>query len=85
MGAPRTLNDIAPFSNMKRKELARTYRLLILELDFRIPSIDLLKCIARIKNKLNLSEKTKRHALHIMNDIKEIGYLLELLLTSCYW
>ena len=45
------------------------------ELDVKIPIVDPLKCIAKISNKINLSEKTKRQAINIMNDVtkKEIS------------
>jgi transcription initiation factor TFIIB len=69
MGISRTLNDIAELNNIKHKELARTYRLLVLELDLKVPLVDPLKCIARVANKTKLSEKTKRYAMNIMNDI----------------
>jgi transcription initiation factor TFIIB len=69
MGISRTLKDIATISNIKHKELARTYRLLVLELDLKVPLVDPLKCIARVANKTKLSEKTKRYAMSIMNDI----------------
>ena len=51
------------------------YRLMFFELDVKIPIVDPLKCIAKISNKINLSEKTKRQAINIMNDVtkKEIS------------
>jgi transcription initiation factor TFIIB len=75
MGTPRTLNDIATVNNMKRKELARNYRLLYFELDLRIPIIDPMKCIVKVANKANLTENTKRQALDIMSQAikKEIS------------
>jgi transcription initiation factor TFIIB len=75
MGISRTLKDITAVSNIKRKELAKMYRLMVFELDVKIPIVDPLKCIAKISNKLNLSEKTKRQAINIMNDVtkKEIS------------
>ncbi len=75
MGTPRTLNDIATVNNMKRKELARNYRLLYFELDLRIPIIDPMKCIVKVANKANLTENTKRLALDIMRQAikKEIS------------
>jgi transcription initiation factor TFIIB len=69
MGTPRTLKDIAAIGNIKRKELARMYRLMVFELDLKIPMVDPIKCIAMIANKVNLSERTKRQAMNIMNDI----------------
>jgi transcription initiation factor TFIIB len=67
MGTPRTLNDIATVNNMKRKELARNYRLLYFELDLRVPIIDPMKCIVKVANKAILSERTKRQAADIMS------------------
>lgn len=65
---PRTLNDIAAVSNAKRNDLARTYRLLLIELDLKVPLIDPLKYVIKIGSRLNLSEKTKRKAIKILND-----------------
>ena len=69
IGISRKLKDIATISNVKYKFLAKTYRLLVFELDLKIPVVDLMKCIAKVANKTNLSEKTKRKAMSIMNDI----------------
>jgi transcription initiation factor TFIIB len=72
-GTSRTLKDIAVIGNIKRKDLARTYRLLVLELDLKIPMVDPLKCIVKVANKANLSEKTKRQAMNIMHDVTRSG------------
>jgi transcription initiation factor TFIIB len=58
MGIPRTLDDIAIISNIKRKSIAKCYRQIIFELDLKIPIIDTTKCIARVANKVNLSDST---------------------------
>lgn len=68
VGAPRTLKEISLVSNIKRKEISRQYRLLVLELDIRIPSIDPAKCLARIANKIRLSEKVRHRAMRIMDE-----------------
>jgi transcription initiation factor TFIIB len=73
IGTSRTLKDIALTSNIKRKDIARTYRLLILELNYKIPMIDPVKCIVRVANKANLSEKTKRQAMDIMHRVTKSG------------
>jgi transcription initiation factor TFIIB len=70
-GVPKTMKDIATVSNIKRKNIARVYRQLLLELDYKVPNPDPVKCIAKIANKGNLTEKTKRHALDIMEKITE--------------
>jgi transcription initiation factor TFIIB len=67
LGTPRTLKDISVDSNVKLKEVARSYRLLYFELDLKTPLIDPLKCIVKVANKAKLSEKTKRQAAEMMS------------------
>ena len=76
MEIPRTLRDIAAASNIKRKHLAKAYRLLLIELDLKVPLVDQMKCIAKVANKANLSEKTKRQAISIMNEVRKDEILL---------
>jgi transcription initiation factor TFIIB len=68
---PRTLDDIANAANVKRKDIARCYRLLYRELDLKMPVIDSVQCIARISSKLDLSEKTKRYAIKVLQKAQE--------------
>ena len=63
VGTPWTLRDIAAASSVTRKDIARNYRMLLFELDFKVPNVDLMKCVAKVANKANLSEKTKRQAM----------------------
>jgi transcription initiation factor TFIIB len=72
-GAPRTLKDIAICTNMKRKDLARTYRLLVLELDLKIPMVDPIKCLVKVANRANLNEKITRKAISNMEVVIESG------------
>ncbi len=72
-GASRTLKDIAEIGNIKRKDLARIYRLVVMELDLKIPMIDPMKCIVRVANRANLSERTKRVAMNIMKGVTKSG------------
>jgi transcription initiation factor TFIIB len=69
LGIPKTLKEIAVANNTKRRTLAKSYRLLITELDIKIPIIDSTKCIIKISNTANLNEKTKRKAINIMYDL----------------
>jgi transcription initiation factor TFIIB len=66
-GTPRTLNEICKISNLKRKAISRQYRDMVIELDIRIPTVDPIKCIARIANQINLNQKIKQKAINIMN------------------
>jgi transcription initiation factor TFIIB len=65
------MKDIAAASNVKRKNIARVYRQLILELDYKVPNPDPVKCIVKLANNTNLSEKTKRQAFNIMKEVTE--------------
>jgi transcription initiation factor TFIIB len=69
MGTPRTLKDIASISNIKRKDIARNCRLLILQLDLKVSIADPMKCITKIANNANLTEKTKRQAMNMMKEV----------------
>jgi len=71
LGVSKTVKDIAAASNVKRKNIARVYRQLMLELDYKVPNTDPTKCIAKVANKANLTEKTKRQALNIMEKVTE--------------
>jgi transcription initiation factor TFIIB len=92
MGISRTLKDMSAYSNVKLKEVARSYRLLYLELDLKIPIVDPMKYIARVANKANLSERTKRQAGEIMNNVTKreisvgknpMGLAASVLYASC--
>lgn len=70
---PRTIKDIEQVSNVKRKELAKCYRVLVEKLDLKIPVISSIQCIARIANQLGISEKSKRLAVKILKDYEQSG------------
>jgi transcription initiation factor TFIIB len=73
MGAHRTLDDIAAACNIKRKELSKDFRVLHARLDLKIPPTDPMKCIAKVANKVKLSDKTKRKAAEIMGSVMREG------------
>jgi len=68
---PRTLRDIAIAANVKRKEISRCYRLMIRELELKMPVVDSIQYIARISSKLEISEKTKRYAVKVLKEVQE--------------
>jgi transcription initiation factor TFIIB len=73
MGASRTLSEISELSNVKRKELAKAFRVLVFNLDFKVPAADPIKHIAKVANKANITERTKRHAINIMYSLIKKG------------
>jgi transcription initiation factor TFIIB len=70
MSTPLTLKDIAAASNINHKHLSKAYRFLLIELDIKVPLVDQIKCIAKVANKANLGEKTKRHAISMINEVR---------------
>ncbi len=77
MGASRTLDEISEISNVKCKELAKAFRILVFQLDFKVPAADPIRHVAKVANKANISERTKRHAINIMYSLIKKGTLLE--------
>jgi transcription initiation factor TFIIB len=71
LGISKTMKDIAAASNVKQKHIARTYRQLMLELDYTVPNIDPVKYVTKVANKAKLAEKTKRQAISIMQKVTE--------------
>ena len=69
MGAVRSLKDIGEITDVRRKVISRSYRILIQQLEMIMPVIDPIKCIAKIANKAKLSEKSKRMAIDVMKDL----------------
>jgi len=72
---PRTLKEIAETTNIKKKELAACYRLLVKELDLKIPVADSVQNVAKIASKVGLSEKTKRYAIEILRKAEKNDYV----------
>ena len=70
---PRTLDDVANGINIRRKEVARGYRLIFRELDLKMPVVDPVKGVSRIASIAELSEKCKRKAIQILNQAKKCG------------
>ena len=63
---PRNLKDVEIAANIKRKDIARCYRLLVKELDLKMPVTDSIQCVARIASKIGIAEKTKRYAVKVL-------------------
>jgi transcription initiation factor TFIIB len=70
---PRTLKEVASASRIGKKDVARCYRLLLRELDMRMPVEDPEKCISKIASKVKITMSTQRKALEILRIAKEKG------------
>jgi len=64
---PRTLTEIAEHLQIKRKDIARSYRSLFKELGFIVSIADPIKSINKIASKIGLKEKTVRKAWQILD------------------
>jgi transcription initiation factor TFIIB len=73
MEVPRTLKDLAAISNVKRKDIARSYRLLYKEMDMHMPVVDPAKCVSKIASRAQMKEKTRRRALEILAMAEPMG------------
>jgi transcription initiation factor TFIIB len=73
MEVPRTLKDLAAISNVKRKDIARSYRLLYKEMDMHMPVVDPAKCVSKIASRAQMKEKTRRRALEILTMAEPMG------------
>src|ERR687887_2185426 len=70
LNVPRTLDEIAGTANTDAIFAGKCYRLLVQNLDLRLPVIDSNKYLARISNKAKVGEKTYRKALDMLSTIK---------------
>ncbi|MGH9978578.1 MAG: transcription initiation factor IIB [Nitrososphaeraceae archaeon] len=91
-GTPRTIKDIAITSNTKEKDVARCYRLVVFEFGIKIPVVDPMKCVAKVANKLSLTQKTRHLAVNMMEEAVEkkisagkdpMGFAASVIYASC--
>ncbi len=72
---PRTLIEIAEQFEIKRKDLARSYRSLFRELSFVVSIADPIKSVRKIASKIGIKEKTIRKAVHILDAARDAGII----------
>ena len=70
-GTPRNLREIAEASLVSRKDVARCYRLLLRELDIKMPIADPLTYLSKIAERSNVSGHTQALAVKILQEAKE--------------
>jgi len=71
-GLPRTLEEIAQSSNLNKKEVGRSYRFLIKELNYFIPPLKPSQCITKFSNQLTMPGKVEEIAHKILSTAKEL-------------
>jgi len=70
---PRTLREIAEASLNDKKDVARCYRLMLRELDVKMPIADPLVYVSKIAWKTGISGKTQGLAIEILREAKKRG------------
>ena len=68
---PRTLKEVAEASLVKKKDIARCYRLLLRELDIKMPMTDPVRCVPKIGSKAAIEERTQQTAIDILHKAAE--------------
>ena len=66
MQIPRSLKDVAVAGNISKKDLSRSYRTLVTELDIKMPVEDPIRSIPKIGSAIGASPRTMRKAQEIL-------------------
>jgi len=70
---PRTLKEVSAASRIRKKDVARCYRLLLRELEMKMPVEDPVKCVSKIASKVDISMQTQRKAFDILKEARRRG------------
>jgi len=71
-GLPRTLEEIAQASSVNKKEIGRSYRFLIKELNYFIPPLKPSQYVTKFSNQLTLQGKVEEIAHKILAAAKDL-------------
>jgi transcription initiation factor TFIIB len=71
-GLPRTLDEISQASTVNKKEVGRSYRFLIRELNYAIPPVKPSQYITKFSNQLTMQGKVEEIAHKILATAKEL-------------
>jgi len=71
-GLARTLEEIAQASNINKKEVGRSYRFLVKELDYFIPPLKPSQYITKFSNQLTMQGKVEEIAHKILSAAKDL-------------
>jgi len=70
---PRTLEEVAESSRVDKKEISKSYRFIIRELDIHLPPTDPVRYVARFASELEISGETRVKAMEIIRKAQENG------------
>jgi len=70
-GLPRTLDEVTQSSSVNKKEVSRSYRFLVKELDYYVPALKPGQYITKFSNQLTMQGKVEEIAYKILSAAKE--------------
>lgn len=70
---PRTLKEVAAASRIRKKDVARCYRLLLRELEMKMPVEDPARRVSKIASRVDVAMQTQRRAIKILSEAKKRG------------
>ncbi|MBS3925712.1 MAG: transcription initiation factor IIB [Nitrosarchaeum sp.] len=73
---PRTMESIANNLGMKKIEIRRSYKMMLKELELKMPLSDPVRFVARIASIAGFGEKTKREAIKMIEQAKKTGIII---------
>lgn len=68
---PRTLKEISEASLVKKKDIARCYRLLLRELEIKMPMADPIRYVPKISSRIGIDEKIQQTAIDLLHKADE--------------
>ena len=68
---PRTLKEVAGAGLVKKKDVARCYRMLLKELEIKMPIVNPQRYVAKIGSKIGIPEKTQQTAMSLLRKAEE--------------
>jgi len=71
-GTPRTLREVAQYSTIDKKDLARCYRLLLRELNLQMPIPKAQYRVPKIAAMVDIGEATQQAAVNILRKAEEL-------------
>jgi transcription initiation factor TFIIB len=72
-GMPRTLDEIASISGLAKKDIGRAYRVILHELDLKVPLSDPVSYVPRYVNALKLSGEAQEKSIQLLREAMRQG------------
>lgn len=73
--SPRTINDVVSVSTISKRQLQKTYRDIVKQLDLTLESFGPLDFVTRLASNVNTSERTRRKAIKLLIRARKAGII----------